>query len=133
MKESQPMPSPMIKITAMLGALMLLMAAGFHVTEMDAATAYLSHTDDPIARSLLAAWIMPIISWVFIACISVGLSRYCSKACAAVLLAFALWVLTDALVIMWQAGMSLSVYLLGAAGVSLLLSAVSLRAAARRG
>jgi len=82
-------------------------------------------------NALPAMWTVPAVHWAFIACLSVGLSRYKSKACAAVLMAFGVLVLIDALLSFMHIGPFIGVYMLAAAGGLLLASGVMLRKEAR--
>ena len=73
-------------------------------------------------RSLTAMWIIHAVHWVFIGALSVGLSWYKSKACAAVLMGFGVWVLIDTVITLLHVGPFRGLYLLGFAGVLLLAS-----------
>ena len=72
-------------------------------------------------------WKMPTLHWIFIAFLSMGLSRYKSNSCAAILMAFGCWILVDALITFMHVGPFVGVYMLGLAGALLLASGVMLR------
>lgn len=122
------MTKPAVKITAIVGALILLATAYFHMTAMPQLKGLVTAIDSDFYRKgLPAMWMLPSVHWLFIACLSVGLSRYQSKACAAVLMAFGVWVLVDALITALHIGPFIGVYMLAAAGLLLLASGVMLR------
>jgi len=122
------MTKPAIKISAILGALILLAGAAFHMTAMPEIQALLAGVQVGFFQKALAGmWIMPAAHWIFIACLSIGLSRYKSKACAAILMAFGVWVLIDAFITFMHVGPFLGVYMLAVAGLLLLASGVMLR------
>jgi len=122
------MTKPAVKISAILGALILLATAGFHLTAVPPLRDVLAGIEPEFFKKGLAGmWILPAAHWIFIACLSVGLSRYRSRACAAILMAFGVWVLIDALIILIHVGLFMGVYMLGAAGLLLLASGLLLR------
>ena len=124
------MTSPAIKITAMLGGLILIAGASYHMTGLAGAKAAVSGIDSAFFKKTLPVmWAVPSVHWAFIGFLSFGLSRYKSKACAAILIAFGLMILLDALVTFLLAGMFLGVYIMSAAGLLLLVSGVMLRKA----
>jgi len=83
------MTKPVIKITAILGAFILLAGAVFHMTAMPQVKTSLTDVEPVFFKNALAGmWIMPSVHWLFIAFLSIGLSRYKSNACAAILMAF---------------------------------------------
>ena len=126
------MTHPAIKITAILAALILLVGAFIHMRAFGTFTVAVSAVEPAFyRRSLTAMWIIHVVHWVFIAFISVGLSWYRSKACAAVLMGFGVWVLIDTLITLLHVGAFRGVYMLGFAGVLLLASGMMLRRQAR--
>lgn len=122
------MTKPAIRITAILGALILLITAGFHMSAMPELKAALGALDAGFfQKGLPAMWILPAVHWLFIAFLSIGLSRYKSNSCAAILMAFGAWVLVDALINFAHVGAFIGVYMLGLAGLLLLASGLMLR------
>lgn len=121
-----------IKITAILAALILVAGAVFHMSGLAPVKAALADVKPVFYQDALAGmWVMPALHWIFIACLSVGLSWYKSKACAAVLMAFGVWILIDALTTFMHVGPFMGTYMLGVAGILLLISGVMLRHQAR--
>lgn len=128
------MTKPAIKITAILGALILLVTAGFHMTALPELKTVLAGLEPGFFQTgLLATWILPSVHWLFIAFLSVGLSRYKSNSCAAILMAFGCWVLIDAAMTFAHVGSFIGVYMLGLAGLLLLASGLMLRKQMRQG
>jgi len=126
------MTKPAIKITAILGALILLAGAAFHMTAMPQLKAALGALSPGFFQDgLPAMWLLPSIHWIFIAFLSIGLSRYMSNSCAVILMAFGCWILVDALITFMHVGPFVGVYMLGLAGLLLLASGVMLRKEAR--
>lgn len=126
------MTKPAIKITAILGALILLAGALFHFSAMAHVKASLGRVspeamDVFFNQALAGMWMMPAVHWIFIAFLSIGLSRYKSNSCAAILMAFGCWVLVDALITFMHVGAFAGVYMLGLAGLLLLASGLMLR------
>ena len=114
------MTKPITKITAVLGAVLLLFAAGYRV---------FGRSDN----ALSALWTVPAFHWLFIAFLSFGLSRYKSNSCAAILMAFGVMILIDAMLIASHLGLYMGTYLLAAAGALLLISGLALRREMRAG
>ena len=126
------MTKPAIKITAILAALILLAGAWLHMSALPMVKTSAADIEPEFFKNgLPAMWILPALHWVFIACLSIGLSWYKSKACAAVLMGFGLWVLVDALITYLHVGAFMGVYMLFVAGLLLLVSGFMLRKAAR--
>ena len=126
------MTHPAIKLMAILAALILLVGAFIHMRAFGAFSVEVGAVESEFyRRSLTAMWIIHVVHWVFIAFISVGLSWYKSKACAAVLMGFGVWVLIDTLITLLHVGAFRGVYMLGFAGVLLLASGMMLRRQAR--
>jgi len=122
------MTKPSIKITAILGALILLAGGVFHMSALAQVKDATQPIDSYFYRNALPAmWMIPALHWIFIAFLSIGLSRYRSNACAAILMAFGLWILVDALMTFIHVGAFIGVYMLTAAGLLLLVSGVMLR------
>ena len=121
-----------IRFLAIIAALILLATAGFHMTAMTDLRTALGQMDPGFYRNgLPAMWTLPALHWVLIACLSVGLSRYNSQGCAAVLIAFGLWVLLDAAIAAAHVGLFIGVYMLSAAGICLLIAGFKLRKTSR--
>lgn len=93
----------------------------------DLNTSLASMDSEFFKKGLPAMWVLPSAHWLFIACLSVGLSRYASNACAAILMAFGMWVLMDALIAFIHVGPFMGIYMLCTAGLLLLTSGVMLR------
>ena len=108
------MTNPITKITATLGAALLLLSAGLRV---------FGRSDNALA----ALWTLPAFHWVFIAFLAFGLSRYKSNSCAAILMGFGVMVLGDTMLLASKFSLGPSTYALGAAGALLLVSGVKLR------
>ena len=120
--------TPTIKIIAALGALILLAGAAFHMTAMPEVRQSANVIELEFFRKALPGmWVMPALHWIFIAFLSLGLSRYKSNACAAILMAFGCWVLVDALVTLIYVGPFVGVYMLGLAGLLLLVAGLMQR------
>lgn len=129
-----PMNQSATKITAILGALILLAGAGFHLTGLMPVKGAVADVEPEFYKhALIGMWVMPAVHWIFIACLSVGLSRYRSKACAAILMAFGVWVLVDAVITFLHVGAFMGVYMLGLAGGLLVASGVMLKRDMRAG
>jgi len=117
-----------IKITSILGGLILIAGAAFHMTGLDGGRAAIANIDSEFFKKTLpVTWILPSVHWAFIGFLSIGLSFYKSKACAAILIAFGLMILLDAFVSFLTAGPFLGVYIMSAAGIFLLISGLMLR------
>lgn len=128
------MTRPAIKITAILGAFILLAGAAFHMSGMgQLKVATQPIESDFFKNALVGLWTTTSIHWLFIAFLSVGLARYKSNACAAILLAFGVLILVDALLIFMSVGLFLGAYMLGLAGLLLLASGLMLRKDIRTG
>ena len=124
--------TPAIKITAAIGALILLITAAFHMTGLADVTASVTGIERELFREgLPGMWAMLGVHWIFIAFLAFGLSRYKSKSCAAILTAFGVWLLVDALIIFKYVGAFVAVYMIGTAGLFLLVSGLMLRKFAR--
>ena len=124
--------TPAIKITAALGALILLVTAAFHMTGLPDVTSSVTGVERELFREgLPGMWAMVGVHWIFMAFLAFGLSRYKSKACAAILTAFGIWLLVDALIIFKYAGAFVAVYMIGAAGLFLFASGLMQRKFAR--
>ena len=121
-----------VKITAILAALILLVGAAFHMTGIVPVKMVLEDVEPEFYKNALAGmWVMPAVHWIFIAFLSAGLSWYKSKACAAILIAFGVWIITDALIVLLHVGPFMGVYMLGISGLLLLISGVLLRNAVK--
>jgi len=128
------MTKPAIKITAILGALILLITAVFHMTALRQLGGAVAVIDSEFYRSALPGmWMMPSVHWLFIAFLSIGLARYKSNACAAILMAFGALILVDALITFLHVGPFIGAYMLGLAGLLLLASGLMLRKEVREG
>ena len=122
------MTKPAIRITAILGALILLAGAAFHMTGLGPVKGAVSGVEpDFYQNALLGMWVMPAVHWLFIAFLSIGLSRYKSNSCAAILMAFGVWILLDGAITFFHVGPFLGVYMLALAGGLLLASGFMLR------
>ena len=104
------MTSPAIKITALLGGLVLIAGAAFHMTGLAGAKAAVSGIESEFFKMTLPVmWTIPSVHWAFVGFLSLGLAQYKSKACAAILIAFGIMMLLDALVTFVSAGLFLGV------------------------
>ena len=122
------MTKPAVKITAILGALILFAGALFHMTALPGVKAFVAGGSPTFfEKTLPAMWMMPAIHWIFIAFASVGLARYRSRSCAAILMGFGLWVLVDALMTFMAVGPFIGAFMLALAGLLLLTSGFMLR------
>lgn len=108
------MTNTLSKITAAIGSALLLFAAAYRL---------FGRRDNALGM----LWTLPAFHWVFIAFLAFGLSRYKSNACAAILMAFGVMVLGDAMLLASNISLGSSTYALGAAGALLLVSGVKLR------
>ena len=108
------------KITASLGAVLLLLTAGLRI---------FGRSDN----ALSALWSLPAFHWVFIAFLAFGLSRYKSNSCAAILMAFGVMILGDTMLLASKFSLAPSTYALGAAGALLFVSGLKLRKQMRAG
>jgi len=127
------MTTPAIKITAILGGLILIVGASYHMTGLDGAKAAVANIEsDFFKKTLPVMWTLPSVHWAFIGFLSIGMSRYKSKACAAILIAFGLMILLDGFITFLSAGLFLGVYIMSAAGLLLLISGIMLRNVARK-
>ena len=132
------MTKPAIKITAILGSLILFAGALFHLSGTGQLQAYLNQIAPDVMpvffnEALTGMWMMPALHWIFIAFLSIGLSRYKSNSCAAILMAFGCWIITDGIVTFIHVGPFLGAFMLGLAGALLLASGVMLRKEIRAG
>ena len=119
---------PAIKISAIFGAIILLVTAAFHITALPDVKRVLGDIELAFFRDgLVGMWTLPAMHWLFIACLSVGLSCYRSRSCAAILMAFGVWVLLDAALTFMHVGAFIGVYMLALAGLLLLASGFMLR------
>lgn len=84
-------------------------------------------------KGLPAMWTLPALHWILIGGLATGLSSYRSRACAVILIAFALWVFIDAIVAFLHVGLFIGVYMLVAAGICFLFSGTKLRRLANSG
>ena len=125
---TKPSPKPAIKIMAIIGALILLLGAVFHLSAMGRLIEAVSGVTLDFRRAIYGVWAIPSVHWIYIACLSIGLSRYKSKACAIVLMAFGVMLLSDAFITFLHVGAVIGVYIMAAAGACLLASGVMLRA-----
>lgn len=122
----------MIKALAAIGGIILLATAWFHSSALGQMQTAIAPMDEGFFKTALPAlWMMPSAHWIFIAFLSFGLSFYKSKAGAVVLIAFGVWVLVDAAIILSAVGPFIGAYMLLAAGVLILLSGVLLRRSMR--
>ena len=122
------MTKPAVKVTAILGAVILLAGAAFHMSALAGVKAAVAGVEPAFYKNALPGmWVMPAVHWLLIAFLSVGLSRYKSNACAAILMAFGVWVLLDAAITFVHLGAFLGVYMLALAGGFLLASGFMLR------
>jgi len=132
------MTKPAIKITAILGSLILFAGALFHLSGTGHVMASINRIAPEVLpvffnEALAGVWVMPALHWIFIAFLSIGLSRYKSNACAAILMAFGCWIIIDGIVTFMHVGPFLGAFMLGLAGALLLASGVMLRKEARAG
>jgi len=122
------MTKPAVKITAIIGAIILLAGAVFHLSALlDVKTSLIEVEPAFFKNALGGMWVMPALHWIFIACLSVGLSWYKSRACAAILMGFGIWVIVDALVTYMYVGPFMGAYMLALAGLLLLSAGLMLR------
>ncbi len=118
----------MIKLFAALGGLILLFGSWFHSDALSQVRAAIAPMDDGFFRDALPAmWVMPSIHWIFIACLSFGLSFYKSRAGSVILIAFGVWLLMDAALVFRYVGAFAGVYMLIASGLLILTSGLLLR------
>jgi len=128
------MTKPAIKITAILGALILIGGAAFHMSALPAVKDAIVPVEREFFKGAFTGmWVLPSMHWLFIAFLSIGLARYKSNACAAILMAFGCWILVDALITFMNVGPFMGAYMLGLAGLLLLASGLMLRKEVREG
>ena len=121
------------KITAILAALILLIGAAIHLKSLPSLGVEIADVDSAFYKnSLTAMWIVSSFHWIFIAFLSVGLSRYRSNSCAAILMAFGVMILVETLITLQYVGGFRGLYMLGEAGVLLLASGLMLRREMRK-
>jgi len=66
------MTKPAIKITAILGALILFAGAAFHMTALPQLKTALGALEPGFFQDgLPAMWILPAVHWIFIGCLSI--------------------------------------------------------------
>jgi len=129
------MTKPAIKITATLGSLILLAGALLQLGAVKYAKRAMANepANSFFQAEWVVLWILPFSHYIFIAALSVGLSRYKSKACAAVLMGFGALILVDALILLTHIGLYIGTYMIALAGALLLTCGVMLRKEARAG
>jgi len=74
-----------------------------------------------------AVWIILSVHMMFIAFLVFGLSFYKSRAGAAILIAFGLWLWVDAVIVFSAVGAIIPVYMFGVAGICYLAAGLMLR------
>jgi len=122
------MTKPAVKITAILGAVILLAGAAFHMSALAGVKAAVAGVEPAFYKNALPGmWVMPAVHWLLIAFLSVGLSRYKSNACAAILMAFGVLIIVDGIVTFLHVGPFIGANLLCLAGGLLTVSGVTLR------
>ncbi len=118
----------MTRILTALGSLTLLVTAGLHMTGLQLVKDATGKIEMAFLRDALSAmWVMPSIHWLLIACLAFGCSFYRSRACAAMLIAFGVWILIDALIVFSHVGMFIGAITLSAAGLCYLIAGFMLR------
>jgi len=118
----------MIKIIAGIGSLILIITAGFHFTGFgDVRAASAGIEDDFMQHAILTNWLILSVHLFFVAVMAFGASFYRSRACAAIMIGFGLWILADAAIILTHVGYFIAVPMLGVAGLCLLVAGFLLR------
>ena len=124
----------MIKLLAGLGALILFITSWFHSDALSQMQNAIAPMDDGFFKDgLPAMWLMPSIHWIFIACLSFGLSFYKSRAGSVVLIGFGVWLLIDAAIAYRYVGAFAGVYMLIVSGLLILASGLLLRRSMKAG
>jgi len=119
---------PIVKVLAALGALILLFGSWYHSDALTQVKSAIAPMDDGFLKDALPGmWVIPSIHWIFIAFLSFGLSFYKSRACAAILIAFGVWLLIDAAIVYRYVGAFAGVYMLVVTGLLILTSGLLLR------
>lgn len=117
-----------IRIIAILGALILLVTVGFHMTALPQFETALEGLElGFFYKGLPAMWVLPAMHWLFIAFSSVGLACHKSNSCSAILKAFGVLILIDAVINFMHVGPFAGVYMLGLTGALLLASGLMTR------
>ena len=69
------MTKPAVKITAILGAVILLAGSAFHMSALAGVKAAVAGVEPAFYKNALPGmWVMPAVHWLLIAFLSVGLS-----------------------------------------------------------
>ncbi len=120
------------KVLAGAGSLILLAVAIRHLMGMDVVRDVAANVDnDLVQHGLITLWAMIAFHLIFIAVLAFGASFYRSKACAAFLMAFGVWVVLDGAVVWTHVGLVESVPMLLGSGILYLIAGTVLRRAAR--
>lgn len=121
----------LIKALTAIGSILLLITAYQHFEAVDLIKDIAAKIDDPILNpGLVPLWIHASVHILFIALLAFGASFYRSKACAAFLLGFGIWVLVIALISWTYVGWFKAIPMLLVAAVLYLISGFMLRRSA---
>ncbi len=118
----------MIRALAAIGSLIALFTAYMHMTGAAPVKEIAAASDSQFfSAAIPQVWMLISVHLVFIAFLAFGLSFYKSRACAAILMAFGVWLLVDAAMVFAAAGPFIGVYALAAAGLCYLIAGFMLR------
>lgn len=121
----------MVKILTAIGSLVLLVVAFQHMQSVDVVKSITIDVDNVLIKSsIVPLWVLAAVQLLFVALMAFGASFYRSKACAAFLLGFGLWVLVDAAILWTYNGWFTAIPMLLAAGLLYLVAGLVLRRAA---
>lgn len=117
-----------IKILAGLGSLIAVATAYLHYTGLvPARETVVGAESDFMRHALVTMWVLYSIHLILIAALAFGASFYKSRACAAFLIAFGVWLMMDGLIIWTHVAWFPGVPVLLAAGLCYLIAGFMLR------
>lgn len=113
------------KIPAYLGAIILILVSGFHLTGLGMAKETASTTENPFMKAALEPiWAMPSVHWLVFAVIVVVMNRKPSRHTRMIILLIAVAVIVDAVLIGMKLGPFIGAILLAVSGILIAGSAL---------